>query len=155
MDLRDADVVRLEFWRLQGNHLEESLVQPDPNGFPISCYRTRSEQLATKQWFGSGFGFDPDSIRSVDPFPDPDSESGSGRANMTHKRRKFFRHLMFRNAGCFFWISEGFFSNLDVLYGGLRRGKLNVVFYLKKIFFGCKFFTFLVIKTLDPDRYSA
>jgi hypothetical protein len=31
---------------------------------------------------------DPDSIRSVDP--DPYSRSGSRKAKMTHKRRKFF-----------------------------------------------------------------
>ncbi len=29
MDLWDANVVRLEFRRLQGNHLEQSLVQPN------------------------------------------------------------------------------------------------------------------------------
>jgi hypothetical protein len=45
--------------------------------------------------------------------------------------------------------AEGFFSNLDVLYGGLGIGKM--VF-----FFSCNFFLqFLVIKALDPDRYSA
>jgi hypothetical protein len=35
---------------------------------------------------GSGSGLDPDSIGSVDP--DPDSESGSRRAKITHKSRK-------------------------------------------------------------------
>jgi hypothetical protein len=95
--------------------------------FPISHYSsnsTRSDQLATKQCFGSVF--DPDLIRSVNPFPDSDSESGSGsrRANKTHKRRKKFKHLIFRNAGWFFWRSEGFFSNLDVLYRGLGIGTL-------------------------------
>ncbi len=34
MDLWDADVVRLEFRRLQGDHLEQSLVQPDPTQIP-------------------------------------------------------------------------------------------------------------------------
>jgi hypothetical protein len=29
---------------------------------------------------------DPDSIRSMDPYPDPDSESGTRRAKMTHKK---------------------------------------------------------------------
>jgi hypothetical protein len=40
------------------------------------------------QCFGSGSGSDPDS--SVDPYPDPNSEYGSGsrRAKMTHKSRK-------------------------------------------------------------------
>jgi hypothetical protein len=40
------------------------------------------------QFFGSGFGLDPDSIRSVDPYLDPESGSGSRRAKMTHKSRK-------------------------------------------------------------------
>ncbi len=36
---------------------------------------------------------DSDSVRSVDP--DSDSESGSRRAKMTHKRRIFFRNFTF------------------------------------------------------------
>ncbi len=35
---------------------------------------------------------DPDSIRSVDP--DPDLDSGSGRAKMTHKNRKKLGNFM-------------------------------------------------------------
>jgi hypothetical protein len=64
---------------------------------------------------------------SVDPDLDPNSESGSRRAG-------------------------GFSCSLDVLYGGLRISKLQ--FLIKKItnFFNCKY---LVIKTLDPDLYSA
>jgi hypothetical protein len=51
------------------------------------------------QGFGSGSGLDPDSIRVGSGFdpdligpvdPDPDSESGSRRAKMTHKSRKKF-----------------------------------------------------------------
>ncbi len=57
---------------------------------------------------------DPDSIWSVDP--DPDSESGSRRAKITHKSRKKFKNFLLR--------AEGFFSNLDVVYGGLGIGKL-------------------------------
>ncbi len=65
---------------------------------------------------------DPDSIGSVDP--DPYSESGSRRAKMTHKIRK---NLEIHVLKC--WISllgkdEGFFCNLDVLYGGLGIRKL-------------------------------
>jgi hypothetical protein len=48
--------------------------------------------------------------------------------------------------------AEGFFCNLDILYGGLGIGKLQ--FFIKKIkfFFSCNFFIkFLVIKALDPD----
>jgi hypothetical protein len=48
--------------------------------------------------------------------PDPDSESGSRRAKITHKSRKKFKNFLLR--------AEGFFSNLDVLYGGIGIGKL-------------------------------
>jgi hypothetical protein len=45
--------------------------------------------------------------------------------------------------------AEGFFCNLDVIYGGLGMGKLQL-FYLKKIkvykFYDVIFFQFLVIK---------
>ncbi len=44
--------------------------------------------------------------------------------------------------------AEGFFYNLDILYGGLGIGKLQ--FLIKKIFC-CNFFQFLVMKALDPD----
>jgi hypothetical protein len=65
---------------------------------------------------------DPDSIGSVDP----DSESGSGskKAKMNQKSRKKFRNFMFRSAVCSLLRAEGFFYNLDVLYGGLEIGKL-------------------------------
>ncbi len=47
--------------------------------------------------------------------------------------------------------AEGFFCNLDILYGGLGLGKLQ--FLIKKNFFfpAVIFFLFLVIKALDPD----
>jgi hypothetical protein len=62
---------------------------------------------------------DPDSIRSVDP--DPDSEYGSGfrRAKMTHKSRQKIKKFR-----CSLLRAEGFFCNLDVLYGGPGIGKL-------------------------------
>ncbi len=64
---------------------------------------------------------DPDSIGSVDP--DPDSESGSGRAKITHKSRIFFKvHVL--KVGWPLLRAEGFFCNLDVHYGGLVIGKL-------------------------------
>ncbi len=49
--------------------------------------------------------------------------------------------------------AEGFFYNLDKLYGGLGIGKLQ---FLKKIknqkkFSAVIFFKFLAIKALDPD----
>jgi hypothetical protein len=61
------------------------------------------------------------------------SGSGSRRAKMTHKSRKFFIKFMFRSVG---WPllraeAEGFFCNLDVLYGGVEIGKLQ--FLIKKI----------------------
>jgi hypothetical protein len=49
------------------------------------------------------------------------------------------RNSMFLRAGCSLLRAEGFFRNLDVLYGGLD---IDVV--LNKIFFSCKFFQFLV-----------
>jgi hypothetical protein len=42
---------------------------------------------------GSGMGLDPDSIRSEDPYPDP--ESGYRRSKMTHKKRKKISNFMF------------------------------------------------------------
>jgi hypothetical protein len=57
---------------------------------------------------------------------------------------------MFRSAGCSLLKAEGFFCNLDVLYGGLGKGKLK--FLIQKFFFqAVNLFQFLVIKTLDPD----
>jgi hypothetical protein len=48
--------------------------------------------------------------------------------------------------------AEGFFYNLDILYGGLGIGKLQFLIKKnKKINFSCNFFQFLVIKALDPD----
>jgi hypothetical protein len=45
--------------------------------------------------FGSGSVLDSDSIRSVEPYPDLESGSGSTRAKMTHKNRKKLRNFMF------------------------------------------------------------
>jgi hypothetical protein len=53
------------------------------------------------------------------------------------------RNFMFCSAGCSLLRDEGFFCNLDVLYGGRGIGKLY--------FFSSNFFQFLVIKTLDLD----
>jgi hypothetical protein len=56
---------------------------------------------------------------------DPDSESGSGsrRVKMTHKSRKKLKDFMFSSVKWPLLRAEGFFSNLDVLYGGLGKGK--------------------------------
>jgi hypothetical protein len=55
----------------------------------------------------------------------------------------------------YFFEAEGFFCSLDVLNGGLGFGKLQ--FLIKTIYFfsAVNYFQFLIIKTLDPDRYSA
>ncbi len=98
-----------------------------------------------------GSGLDPDSIRSVDPYP----ESGSRRAKILTKIEKNWEISCFVSAGCSLLRAEGFFCSMDVLYGSLRIGKLQ--FLIKKIFdffSSCNFFRFLVIKILDPDRYS-
>jgi hypothetical protein len=57
----------------------------------------------------------------VDPYPDP--ESGSSRAKMTHKRKKF-RNFMLLSAGCPLLRAEGLFYSLKILYGGQGRDKL-------------------------------
>jgi hypothetical protein len=41
---------------------------------------------------------------SVDPFPDPDSESGSRRAKMTHKNRKNKKFYVLK---CWMFSFEG------------------------------------------------
>ncbi len=48
--------------------------------------------------------------------------------------------------------AEGFFCNLNILYGGLGIGKLQFLIKKNVIFFSAViFFQFLVIKALDPD----
>jgi hypothetical protein len=98
---------------------------------------------------------DPDSIRFLDPCPDPDSQSGSGswRAKITHKNRKKLTNLIFLSAGCSLLRAEGFSSSLDVLYGGLGIGKLQFLISKRKKVLSALNFQFLVIesKTLDPD----
>ncbi len=91
-------------------------------------------RVSGKQCFGSGFN----------------QVSGPGFGSwfwtMTHKIRKKLRNFMFWSARCSLLRAEGFCS-LDVRYGGLGIGKLwfsSVV----------NFFQYLVIETLDPDRYS-
>ncbi len=71
-----------------------------------------------------GSGLDPDSIGSVDPDSESGTGSGSRRAKMTHKSRTFFKKFMFWSVGWPLLRAEGFFCNLDALYGGLGIGKL-------------------------------
>jgi hypothetical protein len=64
---------------------------------------------------------------------------------------------MFESARCSI-LKAGFFCSLDVLYGGLRKGELYVVFD-QKFSFSCKFCLVFGHQNpgsgLDPDRYSA
>jgi hypothetical protein len=53
---------------------------------------------------------------------------------------------MFSSAGWSLLRAEGFFYNLDILYGGKLRFLIK-----KKKKLCCIFFQFLVIKALDPD----
>jgi hypothetical protein len=66
-------------------------------GFLIESPQTSrdSEQIFETRIFGQCFEsvLDPDSIRLVDP--DPESESGSRRAKITHKNRKKLRNFIF------------------------------------------------------------
>jgi hypothetical protein len=73
---------------------------------------------------------------------------------------------MFSSAGCSLLRAEGFFCNLDILFGGLGIGKLQ--FLIKKkfnFFFSYKFFSIfghqtpwiridIQPKMLDPDPYQ-
>jgi hypothetical protein len=48
--------------------------------------------------------------------------------------------------------AEGFFCNLEILYGGLGIGELQFLIKKKfKFFSAVIFFQFLVSKALDPD----
>ncbi len=48
--------------------------------------------------------------------------------------------------------AEGFFCNLDIIYGGLEIGKLQFLIKKNLIFFSAVIFLqLLVIKALDPD----
>ncbi len=84
------------------------------------------------QGCGSGSGLDPDSIGSVDPDPDP-----GGQKWPTEVDKKILKFI-FWSVGWPLLRAEGFFCNLDVLYGGLGIGKLQ--FLIKKNFFQLYFF---------------
>ena len=59
---------------------------------------------------------------------------------------------MFWSVGWPLLRTEGFFNNLDILYGGLGIGKLQFLIKKKFTFFSAVIFflQFLVIKALDP-----
>ncbi len=63
-------------------------------------------------------------VADQDPCPDPESGSGSRRPKITHKSRNFFFKFMFWSVGWPLLRAEGFFRNLNVLYGGQGIAKL-------------------------------
>jgi hypothetical protein len=60
---------------------------------------------------------------------------------------------MFLSAECSLLRAEGFFCNLDILYG-LAIGKVFGQKFLYIFFFSCKFCLIFGHKTLDPDPYQ-
>jgi hypothetical protein len=75
---------------------------------------------------------------------------------MTQKSRKIIKFHVLKCWMLSFFRAEGFFCNLDVLYGDQGVSKLYFLIKKKLIFFSAViFFQFLFIKSLDPDRYSA
>ncbi len=85
---------------------------------------------------GSVSGLEPDSLGSLDPYLDPDSQSGSSgsrRAKMVQKNMKELIKVIFCSAGCSLLRAEGFLSSFYVLYEGLGIRKLQ--FLIKKDFF--------------------
>ncbi len=80
------------------------------------------------------FLIDPDSVESLDPYRDPDSQSGfttgseSRRAKITHKKCKKVNSFQFFKCWMFFFAV--FSCSLEVHYGGL--GIRNMQFLIKK-----------------------
>ncbi len=81
---------------------------------------------------------------------------------MTHKSREKIKKFNVLECWMFFLRAEGFFCNLDILFGGLGIG--NWEYFIQKnlmFFFSSKFFSILCHHNPgsgldpDPDRYSA
>ncbi len=101
-------------------------------------------RVADPDRIGSGFN----RVRDSDPDP--------GGQKWPTKIEKKIEKFMFWSVGWPLLRAEGFFCNLNVLYGGL--GIVNCSFWWKKnfnFFSAVIFFQFLVIKALDPYWYSA
>ncbi len=81
-----------------------------------------------------GSGSELDSMGSLDPYPDHDSQSGSGfrRTKMTHKHGKKLINYIFLLAGCSLLRAKVFSCSLDI-------SKLQ---FMSKNFFICIFFLF-------------
>ncbi len=106
------------------------------------------------QCFGSGSGLDPESIRSLDPYPDSEFRIRIQEGKIDPQKYKNIKKFYVLKGKMFFLRAEGFLCSLDVLYGGLEIGKFQ--FLSKKIFSSAvNFVETFVIKTLDPERYSA
>ncbi len=84
---------------------------PSSTARPLASYPLRSRQvhmdwLTVKPCCGSGSGLDPDSMGSVDP--DWQSGSGTWRAKITQKNRKWWINFIFWRSGCSLLRAEGF-----------------------------------------------
>ncbi len=105
-------------------HFEWYILNPDPTISCISCagHDTKPGQVQDRhnQYCGSGSGLDPDSMGSLDPYPQSGSGSGSRRAKMTQKNIRELTKFIFWSAICSLLRAEGFSCSLDVLYEGLR-----------------------------------
>ncbi len=106
-----------------------TLDEDEPTGYSIPVFRIR------------GSGLDLNSIRSVDPYPDSQSGSGSRRAKIIHKVEKIQK---FQALDVLFG-TEGFFCGLAVLSGGLRFG-IDHYRYITEYLYGT--FSFQVIRKL-------
>ncbi len=88
-----------------------------PGGSPPETQKKELKPMQTSlQCFE--FGLDPDSIGSVDPYPDP------GGQKWPTKIDKKLRNFIVLSAGCSLLRAECFFCSLDFLSGGLGIGKL-------------------------------
>jgi hypothetical protein len=70
---------------------------------------------------------------------------------MTNKIEKKYIKFHILKYWMFSLVAEGFSCSLDVLYEDLGISKLQILIQKFQIYFSCKFFSFLVIKTLYPD----
>ncbi len=87
------------------------------------CSRRKNLSLCGDGGQCCGSGSDPDSMGSLDPYPDPIQEG-----KMTHKNRKKLINLIFWSAGCSLLRDEGFPCGLDLLYGGLGIRNCDICF---------------------------
>jgi hypothetical protein len=83
---------------------------------------------------------------------------------MGHRHRKKVNKFHFlKLAGCSLLRAESFYCSLDVLYGGLRKSKLQFLIKKKYRKFSAVFFSSVFghqhphtysLKVLDPDPYT-